>query len=58
LLVPQYLPAQNQFAGVGADIRSDLYSLGVTLWMMLAGQPPFEALLRIGAPAFTCGFAD
>src|ERR1700730_12885105 len=25
----------EQFAGVGADIRSDLYSLGVTLWEML-----------------------
>src|SRR5262249_61861662 len=29
----------EQFAGVGVDIRSDLYSLGVTLWNMLAGQP-------------------
>ena len=32
----------EQFAGVGVNIRSDLYSLGVTLWEMLAGQAPLR----------------
>ena len=36
----------EQFAGVGVDIRSDLYSLGVTFWEMVTGH----RLLR-GSPA-------
>jgi tRNA A-37 threonylcarbamoyl transferase component Bud32/predicted ATPase len=36
----------EQFAGLNVDLRSDLYSLGVTLWAMLAGKPPFR-----GTPA-------
>jgi hypothetical protein len=32
----------EQFAGVQVDIRSDLYSLGVTLWVMVTGKSPFR----------------
>jgi len=36
----------EQFAGVGVDIRSDLYSLGVVLWNMVTGHVVFR-----GSPA-------
>jgi serine/threonine protein kinase len=38
---PQYA-SPEQFSGLGADIRSDLYSLGITLWEMISGDVPFK----------------
>jgi serine/threonine protein kinase len=42
---PQFA-SPEQIAGVGVDIRSDLYALGVTLWTMIMGRTPFQ-----GTPA-------
>jgi serine/threonine protein kinase/Tfp pilus assembly protein PilF len=38
---PQYA-SPEQFSGIKTDIRSDLYSLGITLWEMLSGELPFQ----------------
>ncbi len=40
---PNYMsPEQISPAGEPLDARSDIYSLGVTLWYLLLGRPPFE----------------
>jgi WD40 repeat protein len=44
----QYAPLE-QIRGVGTDARSDLYALGGTLYHLLVGQPPPDALERAAA---------
>src|SRR5579885_533353 len=40
---PEYMAPEQARDSRLVDIRSDIYSLGCTLYMMLAGRPPFKA---------------
>jgi serine/threonine protein kinase len=40
---PNYMPPEQFLDATQADLRSDIYALGATLYHMLAGQPPFQA---------------
>lgn len=40
---PEYMAPEMITSALGADIRSDLYSLGVTLYKLLSGRLPFTA---------------
>lgn len=45
---PQYAPLE-QIQGTGTDVRSDIYSLGATLYHLMTGATPPDALNRVAA---------
>jgi serine/threonine protein kinase len=39
---PDYIAPEQTMDAAAADIRADIYSLGCTLYYLLAGRPPFQ----------------
>jgi len=40
---PLYMPPEQSIDAKSCDIRSDIYALGVTLYHLACGKPPFES---------------
>jgi formylglycine-generating enzyme required for sulfatase activity/serine/threonine protein kinase len=45
---PDFIAPEQSEDATRADIRSDIYSLGCTLYFLLAGRPPFQAKSLFG----------